>query len=160
MSQRSRRSLASLASLTFLVMACAGTPSATTTPTNPGGATPPSATGTPTGPGTTATPGGPGDTSTPGQSPTAKGGTLRIYCCATDPRSLRPQAVSGSDENSILQAIQRGLLYLDQNLGVVPELATGMPEVSADGMTYTFTLGDHNYSDGTPIVAADFVRAA
>src|SRR5688572_10782293 len=38
---------------------------------------------------------------------------LRIYCCATDPRSLRPQMANGSDEISIINSIQRGLLYLD-----------------------------------------------
>jgi oligopeptide transport system substrate-binding protein len=88
------------------------------------------------------------------------GGTLRIYCCATDPRSLRPQAASGSDEISILGGIQRGLLYYNQDLSLRPELATDMPTVSDDGLTYTFTLGDHQYSDGTPIVAGDFVRGA
>jgi oligopeptide transport system substrate-binding protein len=35
-----------------------------------------------------------------------------------------------------------------------------MPTLSDDGLTYTLTLGDHMYSDGTPIVAEDFVRAA
>jgi len=89
-----------------------------------------------------------------------QGGALRIYCCATDPRSLRPQAASGSDEISIIGGIQRGLLYYDKDLNLVPELATDMPVVSDDGLTYTFTLGDHKYSDGTDIVAGDFVRAA
>jgi len=84
----------------------------------------------------------------------------RIYCCATDPRSLQPQAASGSDEISILSATQRGLMYYDEELNLVPALATALPEVSEDGLTYTFALGEHNYSDGTPIVAEDFVRAA
>jgi oligopeptide transport system substrate-binding protein len=52
------------------------------------------------------------------------------------------------------------LLYYNQDLSLRPELATDMPTISDDGLTYTFTLGDHNYSDGTPIVAEDFVRAA
>ncbi|MEO6349453.1 MAG: ABC transporter substrate-binding protein, partial [Candidatus Limnocylindrales bacterium] len=95
----------------------------------------------------------------PTEPTTGTGGTLRIYCCATDPRSLRPQAASGSDEISILGGIQRGLLYYNQDLSLRPELATDMPTLSDDGLTYTFTLGDHNYSNGTPIVAADYVRA-
>ncbi|HUR16136.1 MAG TPA: peptide ABC transporter substrate-binding protein, partial [Candidatus Limnocylindrales bacterium] len=66
----------------------------------------------------------------------------------------------GSDEISIINSIQRGLLYLDGELNVVPMMATAMPEVSEDGTVYTFTLGDWSYSDGTPIVAGDFVRAA
>jgi oligopeptide transport system substrate-binding protein len=84
----------------------------------------------------------------------------RIYCCATDPRSLRPQMASGSDEISIINSINRGLLYLDGDLNVVPMMATGMPEVSEDGTVYTYELGDWSYSDGTAIVAEDFVRAA
>ena len=88
-----------------------------------------------------------------------EGGVFRIYCCATDPRSLHPQAASGSDEISIIGGIQRGLLYYNQDLTLRPELATDMPTISDDGLTYTFTLGDHNYSDGTPIVAGDYVRA-
>ena len=34
-----------------------------------------------------------------------------------------------------------------------------MPTVSADGMTYTFTLRDAKYSNGDPIVAGDIVYA-
>ncbi len=86
---------------------------------------------------------------------------LRVYCCATDPRSLRPQAASGSDEISIINATQRGLLYRDQQGNLVPALATDLPTVSDDRLTYTYTLReDAQYSDGTPIVAADIVRAA
>jgi oligopeptide transport system substrate-binding protein len=86
---------------------------------------------------------------------------LRLYFAATDPRSLQPQAASGSDEISVIGGIQRGLLYYDQDLGLVPELAQDMPEVSEDGLTYTYHLKPGlMYSDGTPIVAGDFVRAA
>jgi peptide/nickel transport system substrate-binding protein len=43
---------------------------------------------------------------------------------------------------------------------VVPGLATGMPEVSADGKTYKLTLRPNmKYSDGTPIKASDFTYA-
>ncbi|HUP83461.1 MAG TPA: peptide ABC transporter substrate-binding protein [Candidatus Limnocylindria bacterium] len=85
---------------------------------------------------------------------------LRLYCCATDPRSLRPQAASGSDELSIIDGMQRGLLYRDGDGNLVPSLANALPTVSADGLTYTYHLRDAQYSDGTPILAADFVRAA
>ena len=44
---------------------------------------------------------------------------------ATDPRSLNPQAASGSDEIEVLPATNRGLLYFDKDLKVVPELADG-----------------------------------
>lgn len=38
-------------------------------------------------------------------------------------------------------------------------MAEGEPEVSEDGLTYTFTLRDANWSDGTPVTAQDFVFA-
>jgi oligopeptide transport system substrate-binding protein len=85
---------------------------------------------------------------------------LRLYCCSTDVRSLRPQAASGSDEISIIGGVQRGLLYRDGEGKLVPSLATHLPTVSQDLLTYTYTLRDAQYSDGTPIVAADIVRAA
>jgi oligopeptide transport system substrate-binding protein len=86
---------------------------------------------------------------------------LRLHCCFTDPRSLRPQAASGSDEISIIDGIQRGLLYRDGEGNLVPSLAAALPTVSEDGLTYTYTLRqDARYSDGTPILATDIVRAA
>ena len=43
---------------------------------------------------------------------------------------------------------------------VVPGLAKDMPEISADGKTYTLTLRPNmKYSDGTPIRATDFTYA-
>jgi len=138
-----------------------GTPTATTpaasTAATPGAETPGAETPGAETPGAE-TPGA----ETPGAETPAppEGGTLRVYCCATDPRSLRPQAASGSDEISILSATQRGLLYYDTDGNIVPALASDMPAISDDNLTYTFTLGDNMYSDGTPIVAEDFVRAA
>jgi ABC-type transport system substrate-binding protein len=86
---------------------------------------------------------------------------LRIWCCAEDPRSLEAQASSGSDEISIEGGIYRGLLYYNPDLSLRPELAQDLPEVSADGLTYTFKLKDGiKYANGDPIVAGDFVRAA
>ncbi|HEX5018528.1 MAG TPA: ABC transporter substrate-binding protein, partial [Actinomycetes bacterium] len=168
MSLRTRRSSALLASLMLLAVACTSTPGQpttapqtsapqTTAPETTAPETNAPETGAPetTAPETTAP-----ETTAPETTAPSTGGTLRVYCCATDPRSLRPQAASGSDEISILSATQRGLLYYDPEGNIVPVLATDMPTLSDDGLTYTFTLGDHQYSDGTPIVAEDFVRAA
>jgi oligopeptide transport system substrate-binding protein len=51
------------------------------------------------------------------------------------------------------------LLYYDKDLNLVPELAEALPDVSADGLTYTFKLRDVKYSNGDPIVADDLVYA-
>jgi oligopeptide transport system substrate-binding protein len=160
MSLRTRRSLAFPALLVLLVVACGSGTTPTAAPTTAPTATPATAP-TPTTAGPTATPGE--ATPTPAQSGDAPADqqVFRIYCCATDVRSLRPQAASGSDEISIIGGIQRGLLYRDGAGNLVPSLATALPTVSDDGKTYTFTLRpDAKYSDGTPIVAGDIVRAA
>lgn len=164
MSLRTRRSLVFPALLVLLVVACTGGTTPTATPAGP---TPgPTATGAKT-PAPTGTTSGP--TATPGeatQTPVGSGDAppdqqvFRIYCCSTDVRSLHPQAASGSDEISIIGGLQRGLLYRDGDGNLVPSLATDMPVVSSDGKTYTYTLRDAKYSDGTPIVAGDIVRAA
>jgi oligopeptide transport system substrate-binding protein len=116
--------------------------------------TPPS-----TGPGGSTTPGGsggPGATTAGGQDPDQ---VLRQYLADTDPPEMNPQKAQDSVSISIHSAIHRGLLYFDENLGVVPSLAEALPEVSNEGSTLTFKLrADAKYADGDPIVAGDIVR--
>lgn len=53
-----------------------------------------------------------------------------------------------------------GLITYDLEGNLVPGNAAAMPEVSEDGLTYTFTLReDANWSNGTPVTADDFVFA-
>jgi oligopeptide transport system substrate-binding protein len=107
----------------------------------------------------------PGTSTEPGASPSAAEGgelaesqELRLYFAATDPGSFRPAQAYDSTEIAILSSIQRPLLYYDKDLNLVPELAEALPELSADGLTYTFKLRDAKYSNGEPIVAGDIVR--
>jgi peptide/nickel transport system substrate-binding protein len=55
--------------------------------------------------------------------------------------------------------ISQGLLsYVPGTTDVQPELATAMPDISADGLTYTFTLKDGvKFADGTDLTAAMYV---
>ena len=51
-----------------------------------------------------------------------------------------------------------GLYKFDDNLKVVPDIAAGPPDISADGLTYTFHLRpEARFSNGDPVTAADFV---
>ena len=53
-----------------------------------------------------------------------------------------------------------GLVTYDLEGDLVPGNAANMPEVSEDGVTYTFTLRDDaNWSNGTTVTADDFVFA-
>jgi ABC-type transport system substrate-binding protein/class 3 adenylate cyclase len=55
------------------------------------------------------------------------------------------------------QHLFRGLVRLDDELNVVPDLASELT-VSTDGRTYRFRLGsDARWSDGVPVTADDFV---
>jgi oligopeptide transport system substrate-binding protein len=83
---------------------------------------------------------------------------LKLYLASEDPHSLDPAVAETSTDIAILHSLNRGLLYFDKDQKLVPELATALPEVSSDGLTYTFTLRDGvKYSNGDPIVAGDLV---
>lgn len=62
---------------------------------------------------------------------------------------------------SIMLPVHLGLLTYKMVNGpdgatLIPALAEDLPEISDDGLTYTFTLREINYSDGTPVKASDF----
>ena len=48
---------------------------------------------------------------------------------------------------------------MNQENIAIPALSDGEPTVSEDGLVYTFTLRDANWSDGTPVTANDFEYA-
>ncbi|MBD0841411.1 ABC transporter substrate-binding protein [Streptomyces sp. TRM68416] len=74
---------------------------------------------------------------------------------ATEPDTLSPLLGYGKDGNS---KIFDGLLARDTDLTLKPALAKALPEVSADGLTYTYTLRDGvKFSDGEPLTSADVV---
>ncbi|MFJ4830582.1 ABC transporter substrate-binding protein [Streptomyces sp. NPDC088747] len=74
---------------------------------------------------------------------------------ASEPDSLSPLLGYGKDGNSKLFD---GLLARNADLKLVPALAKALPEVGADGLTYTYTLRDGvEFSDGEPLTAADVV---
>jgi oligopeptide transport system substrate-binding protein len=55
-----------------------------------------------------------------------------------------------------LSMLKAGLMVTDNNQ-LKPDMAASEPKVSADGLTYTFTLRDAKWSDGSPVTAQDFV---
>jgi oligopeptide transport system substrate-binding protein len=75
-----------------------------------------------------------------------------------EPPTLDPTRAEGGGEITVLKALHRSLVGLDERLEVVPALAQSW-DVSADAKTLTFHLRDAHYSNGDPIVAADFVSS-
>ncbi len=75
---------------------------------------------------------------------------------AGEPPTLDPNAAQDSVSLTVLRALHRPLVYVNQELEVVPALAESW-EISDDAKTLTFTLKDAKYSNGDTIVAGDLV---
>lgn len=60
---------------------------------------------------------------------------------------------------NVLNNVAEGLYRLNQENIAVPAMAESEPEVSEDGLTYTFKLRDAKWSDGSAVTANDFVFA-
>ncbi len=74
--------------------------------------------------------------------------------------SLDPADAVSLHDLELLRNVNEGLLTFEAGTSVlVPAVAEDSPEVSEDGLTYTFTLAEGwAFPDGTAVVAQDFVR--
>ncbi|MFD3695296.1 ABC transporter substrate-binding protein [Streptomyces sp. NPDC058646] len=91
----------------------------------------------------------------PGGAADAGGADSAVVGIATEPESLSPLLGYGKDGNS---KIFDGLLTHDAEMKLQPALARALPEVSADGRTYTYALRQGvKFSDGAPFSAKDVV---
>lgn len=75
---------------------------------------------------------------------------------SAEPDSLDPHKIQTTWENNIVGDMFMGLLTEDVNADPVPGAAESYTQ-SADGLTYTFKIRDHSWSDGKPVTAHDFV---
>jgi peptide/nickel transport system substrate-binding protein len=106
--------------------------------------------------------GGSGDTSAQGGTPAAKTGGEAVTNLTSFPDFMDP-ALSYTQEGwQALWTVYTPLLSYKHEEGaggaqLIPGLAEAMPEISADGKTYTLKLRDGlKYSDGTAVKASDF----
>jgi len=77
-----------------------------------------------------------------------------LFMAGGQPDTIDP-ASSGGSAGGIIGAVFSGLVMLDENLQVVPDLAERW-EVSDDGTVYTFHLRpDATFHDGKPVTAHD-----
>jgi len=91
------------------------------------------------------------------QNATAPDNTLNVNL-ASEPAHLDPALNSSVDGACLAIMGFAGLYAYDKDGKLVPELAASEPEVSDDGLTYTFTLRDGlKWSDGEDLNAEDFV---
>lgn len=84
-------------------------------------------------------------------------GVLVLTGGAYDPPTLDPALANDGRSTFVVRQIFSGLVTLDGDLEVVPDLAERWT-VSADGRTYTFTLRPSaQFHDGRPVTTADVV---
>lgn len=83
--------------------------------------------------------------------------TLNIAGREEDPPTLDPVLANDPYSRFVIRQLFSELVMFDNNLSIVPDLATGLPSVSADGKTYTFTLRRGvRFPDGQEVTSADF----
>ncbi|PAD34994.1 peptide ABC transporter substrate-binding protein [Terribacillus saccharophilus] len=74
--------------------------------------------------------------------------------------SMDPSKVEDALGIQWVSEVMEGLYRLDENGKPVPGMADGEPEISEDGLTYTFKIKDNaEWSNGEPVTAQDFVYA-
>ncbi len=80
------------------------------------------------------------------------------YGNGSEPQSLDPHFIQGNWEDQIVGDLMVGLVEEDSQGEPIPGAAERW-ETSADGLTWTFHMRDHQWSDGQPVTAGDFVFA-
>jgi len=77
---------------------------------------------------------------------------------AAEPYSLDPQRATGIPENNIIGDMIIGLYTEGADSNTILGAAESA-QTSEDGLTWTFKIRDHLWSDGTPVTSNDFVFA-
>jgi oligopeptide transport system substrate-binding protein len=73
-----------------------------------------------------------------------------------DYATLDPGIADAETDQEIGQNLFNGLVKFDNNLNVVPDIASALPTVSSDGLTYTFKLrNDVTFWNGDKVTAKD-----
>jgi len=98
-----------------------------------------------------------GGGSTTPPEPLAADQTLS-FPIAQDVADFDPAQITSPADVDILRNVFSGLYRFDDKLHEVPDLATAFPDISADGLTYTFHLRQTaHFSNGDPITADDVI---
>jgi oligopeptide transport system substrate-binding protein len=99
----------------------------------------------------------------PRETAVERGNREQVLHRGTGPEisSLDPHLATGTAEYNILSALLEGLVAEDpKTLEPIPDGVAERWEISADGLTYTFTLrAAARWSNGRPVTAHDFVAS-
>ncbi|QLG27899.1 ABC transporter substrate-binding protein [Halorarum halophilum] len=98
---------------------------------------------------------GGGSTDTPTSDSGGSGGTLNL-AQVKSPLEFDPIVLNDVPSDQVASQIFDGLYTYDESTGIVPELATGEPEVTNDGTRYVIEMtGDATFHNGDPVTAED-----
>lgn len=90
----------------------------------------------------------------------SKGGSSSavLHVPGNDPLTLDPALAFDVDSSSYIVEIFGGLVQLDKNLNVIPDIAASLPQISSDGTVYTFKLRNDVYfqNSNRRVTAEDF----
>ena len=93
------------------------------------------------------------DTETTGSD--TGGGTLNL-AQVKSPLEFDPIVLNDVPSDQVASLLFEGLYTYDDGTGIVPELATGEPEVSDDGLQYVVEMtGDATFHNGDPVTPED-----
>jgi peptide/nickel transport system substrate-binding protein len=85
------------------------------------------------------------------------GGKLRL-AQVKSPIEFDPIVLNDVPSAEVTQNIYDGLYAYDESTGIVPQLATGEPEISNDGTRYVVEMtGDATFHNGDPVTAEDVI---
>ncbi|HEV2217106.1 MAG TPA: peptide ABC transporter substrate-binding protein [Candidatus Dormibacteraeota bacterium] len=77
---------------------------------------------------------------------------------ASEISDFDPAQITSPADVDILRNVFSGLYGFDEHLHLVPDIATSFPDISTDGLTYTFHLRrDAHFSNGDPITVDDVI---
>src|SRR5260370_4916775 len=75
-----------------------------------------------------------------------------------DVGNLDPATMSAAVDIDIFRNTYSGLYKFDDQLNQVPDIASGPPTISSDGLTYTFKMRNNaKFANGDPVKADDFI---
>jgi ABC-type oligopeptide transport system substrate-binding subunit len=75
-----------------------------------------------------------------------------------DVGDLDPAHMSAAVDIDIFRNVFNGLYKFDNSLKEVPDIASGPPQISSDGLTYTFSMRhDVKFWNGDPVKSDDFI---
>jgi oligopeptide transport system substrate-binding protein len=92
---------------------------------------------------------------TPTSEPTSGPAGSELFLYSQDPETLDPAIVQDATSHSVVSLLFSGLVALDSNLQVVPDIAERW-DVDDSGMVYTFYLRQNvTFHNGQPVTAED-----